>query len=49
MADEELATKAPENDAVKQSPFPNDSIAQEGASMGVRHLDHSSSFEGANI
>lgn len=44
MADAELATRAPESDAqevppaVKESPFPGDSIAQEGPSMGVRSL-----------
>jgi hypothetical protein len=35
MADEEVATKAPESDAVEQSPFPSASVAQEGPSMGV--------------
>jgi hypothetical protein len=35
MAEPEVATKAPESDAVEQSLFPNDSIAQQGASMGV--------------
>jgi hypothetical protein len=35
MADEDVATRAPESDAVKDSPFPGDSIAQEGPSMGV--------------
>ena len=35
MADEEVATKAPESDAVEQSPIPGDSKAQEGPSMGV--------------
>lgn len=35
MAEPELATKAPENDAAEQSFFPNDTRAQEGASMGV--------------
>ena len=35
MAEPEVATKAPENDAAEQSLFPNDSRAQEGASMGV--------------
>ncbi|MCJ1405974.1 hypothetical protein MMC19_000039 [Ptychographa xylographoides] len=35
MADSEVATKAPESDATaEQSVFPNDTIAQEGASMG---------------
>ncbi|MCJ1251276.1 hypothetical protein MMC30_008507 [Trapelia coarctata] len=38
MAEPELATKAPENDAAEQSLFPNDSRAQEGASMGVGKL-----------
>jgi hypothetical protein len=35
MADEEVATKAPESDAVEDSLFKGDSIAQEGPSMGV--------------
>ena len=35
MADPEVATKAPENDAFERSIFPNDTMAQEGASMGV--------------
>jgi hypothetical protein len=38
MSDLDVATKAPESDAaaaVEQSPFPGDSIAQEGPSMGV--------------
>ncbi|MCJ1477880.1 hypothetical protein MMC13_006553 [Lambiella insularis] len=34
MAEPEVATKAPENDATEQSLFPNDSRAQEGLSMG---------------
>jgi len=34
MADEDVATRAPESDAVKDSPFSGDSIAQEGPSMG---------------
>ncbi|MCJ1434787.1 hypothetical protein MMC27_004157 [Xylographa pallens] len=34
MAEPEVATKAPENDAVEQSVFPNDTMAQSGASMG---------------
>ncbi|KAF2101605.1 dienelactone hydrolase family protein-like protein [Rhizodiscina lignyota] len=34
MADEEVATKAPESDAVEDSAIPNDSKAQEGPSMG---------------
>jgi len=39
MSDEELATKAPENDAVvKESPFHNDSGAHEGSSMGVSDM-----------
>lgn len=39
MADETLATKAPESDAVEQSAFKGDSTAQEGPSMGVSHLE----------
>lgn len=35
MAEPEIATKAPENDAAEQSLFPNDTRAQDGASMGV--------------
>lgn len=35
MADEEVATKAPESDAIEESPIPGDSKAQEGPSMGV--------------
>ena len=35
MAEPELATKVPENDAQEQSVFPNDTPAQSGASMGV--------------
>lgn len=39
MADEDIATRAPESDAaadaVKDSPFRGDSVAQEGPSMGV--------------
>lgn len=38
MAEPEVATKAPENDAAEQSVFPNDTRAQEGASMGVGRL-----------
>ncbi|KAF2436075.1 dienelactone hydrolase family protein [Tothia fuscella] len=34
MADEEVATRAPESDAVQDSLFKGDSIAQEGPSMG---------------
>ncbi|KAI9810390.1 MAG: hypothetical protein M1827_006276 [Pycnora praestabilis] len=34
MADSEVATKAPENDAAEGSPFPGDTPAQKGASMG---------------
>lgn len=34
MAEEELATKSPENDA-QESLIPGDTVAQEGASMGV--------------
>lgn len=36
MADAEVATKAPENDAAEQSVFPADTPAQEGVTMGVR-------------
>jgi hypothetical protein len=43
MADEEIATRAPESDVerkstenAEQSVFPGDTRAQEGASMGVR-------------
>lgn len=36
MADAEVATKAPENDAAEQSVFPGDTPAQEGVTMGVR-------------
>lgn len=43
MADDEVATKAPESDvqqaptsAEQQSVFPGDTKAQEGPSMGVR-------------
>jgi hypothetical protein len=38
MTEEDIATKAPESDAleaVEKSPFKGDSIAQEGPSMGV--------------
>ena len=35
MAGPEVATKAPESDAVEQSSFPNNTVAQTGASMGV--------------
>lgn len=35
MADSDVATKAPESDAAVQSPIPGDTVAQEGASMGV--------------
>ena len=34
----EVATKAPENDAARQSVFPGDTVAQSGASMGVSVL-----------
>ncbi|MCJ1416192.1 hypothetical protein MMC32_002527 [Xylographa parallela] len=34
MAEPEVATKAPENDAVEQSVYPKDTMAQSGASMG---------------
>lgn len=35
MAEPEVATKAPENDAVEQSIVPGDTPAQTGASLGV--------------
>ncbi|KAK5153035.1 hypothetical protein LTR04_006276, partial [Oleoguttula sp. CCFEE 6159] len=35
MADEEVATKAPESDAAEDSVFPGDTKADQGASMGV--------------
>ena len=35
MADSDLATKAPEVDAVEASPFPDDTPAQSGVSLGV--------------
>ena len=35
MVEPEIATKVPENDAVEQSAFPNDTVAQSGASIGV--------------
>lgn len=35
MAEDQLASKAPENDAAEDSPFPGDSVAQEGPTMGV--------------
>ncbi|MCJ1296227.1 hypothetical protein MMC34_007793 [Xylographa carneopallida] len=34
MVEPEIATKVPENDAVEQSAFPNDTVAQSGASIG---------------
>lgn len=36
MADAELATKAPETDALENSAVPKDIPAQEGPTMGVR-------------
>ena len=39
MADEEIATKAPENDA-QESLVAGDTAAQEGASMGVSILTY---------
>lgn len=47
MADEEVATKAPESDAAEQSIFPGDTRAQEGASMGVSS-PHARSVENLN-
>ena len=35
MADEEVATKAPESDAAEKSVVPGDTPAQEGPTMGV--------------
>lgn len=37
MADEEVATKAPESDGNDKSIVPGDTPAQEGASMGVSY------------
>jgi len=34
MSEDPVATRAPENDAAEDSPFPGDSVAQEGPSMG---------------
>jgi len=40
MADDELATRAPESDAAEQSAIPGDSAVDQGAaSMGVSRLD----------
>jgi len=36
MADQDVATKAPESDAVAASLIPGDTPAQSGASLGVR-------------
>ena len=36
MADAEVATKAPETDALENSAVPKDTPAQEGPTMGVR-------------
>jgi hypothetical protein len=38
MSEPEIATKAPENDAVEQSLVPGDTPAQTGASLGVCSL-----------
>ena len=38
MADEDVATKAPESDAAEQSVIPGDTPAQAGPSMGVRSI-----------
>lgn len=35
MADEEVATKAPESDAQEKSAIPGDTMVDQGASMGV--------------
>ncbi len=35
MADEEIATKAPESDAHEKSVFPGDTPAQEGPTLGA--------------
>jgi len=35
MADQDVATKAPESDAISASPIPGDTPAQSGASLGV--------------
>jgi len=35
MADEEVATKAPESDAPEKSVFPGDTPAQEGPTLGA--------------
>lgn len=39
MADDEVATKAPESDAAEQSAIPGDSTVDQGASMGVSRLE----------
>lgn len=39
MADDEVATKAPESDAAEQSAIPGDSTVDQGASMGVSALE----------
>ena len=49
MAEPEVATKAPENDAVEQSVFPNDTMAQSGASMGVGSPSIPNKSIGSNI
>lgn len=36
MADEEIATRAPESDLAEQSAIPGDTAVDQGASMGVR-------------
>ena len=36
MADDDVATKAPESDAAESNTLPGDTPAQQGASMGVR-------------
>ena len=43
MADEDVATKAPESDATQQSIVPGDTPAQTGPSMGVKLLADGSS------
>jgi hypothetical protein len=35
MADDELATRAPESDLAEQSVIPGDSVVEQGPSLGV--------------
>lgn len=37
MADEDIATRAPESDLVAGSVIPGDTVVDQGASMGVRN------------